>query len=35
MLESGTKAPVFTLPDQNGEVRSLADYQGRKVILQS
>ena len=33
MLEIGTKAPAFTLPDQNGEIRSLADYQGKKVIL--
>ena len=33
MLEIGTKAPAFTLPDQNGEPRSLADYQGQKVIL--
>lgn len=33
MLEIGTKAPEFSLPDQNGEVRNLADYKGRKVIL--
>ena len=33
MLEVGTKAPEFTLPDQNGEMRSLSDYRGRKVIL--
>ena len=33
MLEIGTKAPAFTLPDQNGEMKSLSDYQGRKVIL--
>ena len=33
MLEIGTQAPEFTLPDQNGELRSLADYRGRKVIL--
>ena len=33
MLEIGTKAPAFTLPDQNGEMRSLADYKGKKVIL--
>ncbi len=33
MLEIGTRAPAFTLPDQNGEMRSLADYQGKKVIL--
>ena len=33
MLETGTKAPAFTLPDQNGEMKSLSDYQGQKVIL--
>ena len=33
MLEIGTKAPAFTLPDQNGDMRSLADYLGQKVIL--
>ena len=33
MLDIGTKAPAFTLPDQNGEMRSLSDYAGKKVIL--
>lgn len=33
MLETGTKAPDFTLPDQNGEIHSLSDYKGQKVIL--
>ena len=33
MLEVGTKAPAFTLPDQNGEMHSLEDYRGKKVIL--
>ncbi len=33
MLEVGTKAPAFTLPDQNGELHSLKDYKGQKVIL--
>ena len=33
MLETGTRAPEFSLPDHNGKMRSLADYQGRKVIL--
>ena len=33
MLEIGTKAPVFALPDQNGEMKSLTDYLGQKVIL--
>lgn len=33
MLEIGTKAPDFSLPDQNGEMRKLSDYLGQKVIL--
>ena len=33
MLEIGTQAPEFTLPDQNGDMRSLADYRGSKVVL--
>lgn len=33
MLETGTKAPDFTLPDQNGKNHSLEDYKGKKVIL--
>lgn len=33
MLSVGTKAPDFTLPDQNGEMHSLSDYKGQKVIL--
>ena len=33
MLQVGTKAPAFALPDQNGEVRSLKDYKGKKVLL--
>lgn len=33
MLEIGSKAPDFTLPDQNGDMHSLADYLGKKVIL--
>ena len=33
MLEVGTKAPDFTLPDQNGNMRSLSEYRGKKVIL--
>ena len=33
MLEIGTKAPDFTLPDQNGVEHSLSDYLGKKVIL--
>lgn len=33
MLQIGTKAPDFTLPDQHGTPRSLSDYRGQKVIL--
>ena len=33
MLEIGTIAPDFTLPDQNGTMHSLSDYKGQKVIL--
>ena len=33
MLEIGTKAPAFSLPDQNGKEHSLSDYIGKKVIL--
>ena len=33
MLEIGTLAPDFTLPDQNGEIHSLSEYRGKKVIL--
>ncbi len=33
MLEIGSKAPDFTLQDQNGQTRSLSDYRGKKVIL--
>lgn len=33
MLEVGTKAPSFELPDQNGEMHTLEEYRGKKVIL--
>lgn len=33
MLEIGTKAPDFELPDQNGNIHRLSDYKGKKVIL--
>ena len=32
-LEAGQAAPAFTLPDQNGNNVSLADYAGKSVIL--
>ena len=33
MLEANTKAPLFTLPDQNGDMVSLSSFAGKKVIL--
>ena len=33
MLKTGSKAPDFTLPDQNGMIHRLSDYAGQKVIL--
>lgn len=33
MLEIGTQAPDFTLSDQNGNMHSLSEYRGKKVIL--
>ncbi|MDD6491997.1 MAG: thioredoxin-dependent thiol peroxidase [Firmicutes bacterium] len=33
MLEVGTRAPAFELPDQNGRIHSLEEYRGKKVIL--
>ena len=33
MLEIGTKAPEFILPDKDGRLVSLGDFSGRKVVL--
>ena len=33
MLEIGTVAPDFELPDQDGVMHKLSDYRGQKVIL--
>lgn len=33
MLEVGIKAPDFTLPDKDGNMVSLSDFNGKKVIL--
>ena len=33
MLEVGTKAPAFELPDQNGVIHTLEQYRGKKVVL--
>ena len=33
MLSVGTKAPDFSLPDQNGTIRSLSDFKGQRIVL--
>lgn len=33
MLEVGMKAPDFTLPDKDGNMVSLSDFKGKKVVL--
>jgi thioredoxin-dependent peroxiredoxin len=33
MIERGTPAPDFTLPDQDGEDVSLSDFRGRTVVV--
>ena len=33
LLQPGTKAPDFLLPDQNGQERRLSDYLGKWVVL--
>ena len=33
MLEVGMKAPVFALPDREGNTVSLSDFLGKKVVL--
>lgn len=33
MLEVGTKAPAFSLPDQDGKVHTLEEYRGKKIVL--
>ena len=33
MLEEGTKAPDFTLEDQNGNSISLSDFLGQNILL--
>ncbi len=32
-LQPGDKAPDFKVPDQNGVVRSLKDFKGKKLVL--
>lgn len=33
MLEPGTQAPTFTLPEDQGDEVALKDLRGRKVVL--
>ena len=33
MLDVGMKAPDFSLPDQNGTVRSLSDFREQRIVL--
>ena len=33
MLAIDTQAPSFSLPDQNGQIHTLEEYRGKKVIL--
>ncbi|MBR5265178.1 MAG: thioredoxin-dependent thiol peroxidase [Clostridia bacterium] len=33
MLEAGMKAPDFTLPDKDGNMITLSDFVGKKVVL--
>lgn len=33
MLKEGTMAPEFTLPDKDGNLVSLTDFKGKKVIV--
>ncbi len=33
MPEANSKAPDFTLPDENGKKVSLKDYRGKDVVL--
>ena len=33
MLEVGVKAPDFKLPDQNGDMHTLDEFKGKKLLL--
>ena len=33
MIQPGTLAPDFEMPDQNGNIRTLKEFRGKKVIL--
>jgi len=32
-LKKGRKAPMFSLPDQNGNIISLNDFKGKKLVI--
>lgn len=34
MVQPGEQAPAFSLPDSNGQTRSLSDYEGNYVVLE-
>lgn len=33
MLEKGIKAPSFSLPDKDGNIRTLEEFKGKRIIL--
>jgi len=33
MIQEGKPAPAFTLPDQDGKLVSLADFEGKQAVL--
>lgn len=33
LLDTGTPAPDFSLPDESGIVHTLSQYRGRRVVL--
>src|SRR6476469_1307145 len=33
VLQKGDKAPAFSAPDQNGDIVSLKDFKGKKLVL--
>ncbi len=33
MLKVGDKAPYFNLPDADGNIRSLSEFNGKKLVL--
>ena len=33
LLKQGDKAPAFSLPNEDGKIVSLSDFQGKRVVL--